>query len=162
MFWVQVIFLLIVALFLVPFGAIACWVSIADIFQGLQSLFWPRSQGTIKESSIEKETEKNSVRYRAKIVYDYSVSGSLYEADRISFKDSLSSREEIQRIIKKFPSGSTVMVRYHPRKPQLAVLRTGISIANVGMLVIGCGFLYFGCVSLKSSVTAIIEYLKGT
>ncbi|MBN1273296.1 MAG: DUF3592 domain-containing protein [Candidatus Aminicenantes bacterium] len=151
---IQTIFVLIIALLFIPIGIISCLSSVSGIFQGIQSLFWPRIQGTIKKAVIEQNKDKSPSQYMAKVFYEYEVRGALYHSHRISFKDSFSSKVEAQKIANRYPLGSKVKVHYHPRKPQFSVLHAGISIEDIGMFVVGGGLLYFGIESLKAFIAS--------
>ncbi|MFT3890215.1 MAG: DUF3592 domain-containing protein [Anaerolineales bacterium] len=106
-----------------------------------QAANWLTVTGKVTTSKLINPMGNDRKQY-ARIEYEYSVLGTNYVSNKISFSQlmgfddtALGTAEEK---VKKFPAGRSVTVYYDPQEPQRAVLETG---GNSGLLILGGLFL---------------------
>lgn len=90
---------------------------------------WPVTHGTLTRVTIDiqqavRHGAKQSYNYYTPVVaYRYEVDGIQYTGSRVYFFDSWPKTEgHANRTIESYEQGECVLVRYHPRKPELATL----------------------------------------
>ncbi len=119
------------------------------------SVTWPAVEGRIVESELTFEliTSDHSTyrRYKAHVVYEYSIGSRTYRSDRVAFTDDgRSSPQPIQRTVNRYSRGARVTVYCDPRKPQTAVLERGAAalrkarIESLAMGLFGLGLALLG------------------
>lgn len=138
-----------VVLFIVAtvFGSAAsAWVSVARA-----SHTWPTVQGRVVRSEIRPNRPANGLPgYRALVRYEYTVDGEDYEGHEVASGDfPYRSARSATRRIQPYALGSTVVVRYFPAEPELAVLEPGIS-AGVLYLPVAASVLLLTSLGLVS------------
>jgi hypothetical protein len=92
---------------------------------------WPKVKGKISISPYVSDTYGNdrfSTRHRigktVNLLYNYTVNGVEYEGDNISFKlDIITNSNLLYRLANMYQVNDEVDVYYHPRKPQVSVLK---------------------------------------
>lgn len=128
-------------------GAIATLYYLREAIRGLGSKRWPTTNGTVIASEISS-VYYETVTYFAKIKYEYILESEKCSSSKIAFLDDFSSISESGPIRNsyQYPAGTQVKVYYHPYKPELSVLRPGLS-PNLWVLVrfvIGLFFFIHG------------------
>jgi hypothetical protein len=130
-------------------GGVVLFMLGRDILRGLSSRNWPTAEGRITFSSMDvrqsSDEDGTSTTYGAAVVYSYNVFGQEFQGARRTFTDvRTSSAKRTQRILERYPQGSSVTVYYHPEKPSLSVLEPGVgwfsyvgAIFVLGLLVVG-------------------------
>jgi hypothetical protein len=115
--------LLIVAVMFV--GAALAAVAVAR-----DSRAWPTVVGRVIRSEIWPNRPANGLPgYRTLVRYEYTVDGEEYEGrDLASGEFPYRSARSAARRLRPYALGSTVVVRYFPAEPELAVLEPGISL----------------------------------
>jgi hypothetical protein len=89
---------------------------------------WATTEGRVVESRVEARNPPNadrpSIRYGARVVYEYAVAGKAYRAERVSFDGTLwrPTREAAEADRARYAEGAKVSVFYDPERPQSAVL----------------------------------------
>ena len=89
---------------------------------------WATAEGRIVESRVEARNapsaDRPSIQYGARVVYEYTVAGKSYRAERVSFDGTLwrATREAAEADRARYAEGAKVGVFYDPGKPQSAVL----------------------------------------
>lgn len=108
----QLIFLIIF-----PFAVWKAWknVQLAKLSTG-----WPTTTGTITAA----ETIKVMFRRQPRLTYSYSVNGTPFVSQRISFAGGYRPKET-DAILARYPVGKEVPVSYAPENPTEATLETG-------------------------------------
>ena len=127
-----------------------------DILRGLNSRNWPTTQGTIMYSGIQahqsSDEDGTSTSYDAAVQYSYQVAGQAFQGTRKSFSDvRTSSVQRAQRILERYPQGSSVTVYHHPENPSLSVLEPGVGWFSYigGIIVLGLfGFGILGVIGV--------------
>ena len=106
-------------IFLVVFP-FAAWKAWKNIQMAKASTTWPTTTGKITAS----ETVKAMFRRQPRVTYSYSVNGTPYTSQRISFAGGYKPKET-DPILARYPVGSDVPVAYAPDNPKEATLETG-------------------------------------
>jgi hypothetical protein len=115
-----------------------------------QAKSWATTEGSIVSSRCHDYTDlDNGFRYLTQVKYRYVVAGKSYEGDRIAFSYSGSKwRRPNQKIADTLSSAGTVLVRYDPDKPSMAVLSYGLNGSTVLTLFTGTWLLLLSAVVL--------------
>lgn len=82
---------------------------------------FPTTSGTVLSTRIDQRSGKGTY-YRGVIRYRYTVSGHVYESERMRYTRDWMSRESAQRFIDAHKAGQPIRVYYNPRAPNDAVL----------------------------------------
>ncbi len=99
---------------------------------------WPTVEGAIITSEMKRGfIREGSLKYNYRIVYRYSVDGTAYENDRISFSGSVRANNQGQSIFRTYPKAKKVTVHHHPTDPDLSVLETARAWSGFKMLLLG-------------------------
>lgn len=116
---------------------------INNLIMANQAKTWPTTEGTIKSSTCAYYyVVSENASYFAHVTYSYTVAEKSYQGDRIAFGYSGSWwRMPSRKIADRLSSAKTVLVRYHPDKPSLAVLSCGLNGSTVMTLFTGNWFL---------------------
>lgn len=121
---------------------------------------WPYVEGQIVESKIRKihtskQPKDNTSRrkYAPSITYRYVVDGQSYEANNLSYGEGPSNSEsKVQKVVAKYPNGSSHRIYYKPSKPGTAVLEPGMKFQAWFLPVFGLVLLLFGFFGLIGSI----------
>ena len=108
----QLIFLIIF-----PFAVYKAWknVQLAKLSTG-----WPTTTGKVTAA----ETVKVTFRRQPRVTYSYSVNGTPFTSQRISFAGGYRPKDT-DAILARYPVGQEVSVSYAPENPAEATLETG-------------------------------------
>jgi hypothetical protein len=120
-------------IFLIVFP-FAVWKAWQNVQMAKASTAWPTTTGKITAA----ETAKVMFRRQPRITYSYSVNGTPFSSQRISFAGGYRPKET-DEILSRYPVGSEVTVAYAPDKPAEATLETGANkqvTAQLRMLLI--------------------------
>jgi hypothetical protein len=115
------------------------------IWNGRRSLLWPSTKGEMKESrmSVIEETSDYppyAVIHRTHTLemrYRYEVDGKAYEGFRLSFASQEVPEKRVAQVTKRYGKGSTPMVFYDPKRPELSVLEAGTGLWTCIALSVG-------------------------
>jgi hypothetical protein len=98
---------------------------------------WPTATATIVSSDVETRHRSGDAtgmrtergfEYLPRVAYEYSVDGTPYQSDRITFDDlRFDSYVAAKVIADRYAPGSEVSVSYDPQRPEHAVLEPGLS-----------------------------------
>ena len=123
---------------------------INNLLMANQAKTWPTTEGTIKSSKcVYYYVMNESSSYFTYVNYSYTVAGKSYQGDRIAFGYSGSWwRGPNQKIADRLSSAKTVLVRYDPDKPSMAVLSCGLNGATIITLFTGSWLLLMTAVVL--------------
>jgi len=120
-------------LFPIVFGCWALhdlWVGQTAVVSATRSSRWPFVHGRVRSAQRAKRWSVGEPGMRPSIVYEYTVDGKLFVAERIAFGmlDYLFSGAGFaEKYIDRYPTGSRVQVFYDPAAPASAVLEPGLS-----------------------------------
>jgi hypothetical protein len=133
---------IIVSLCFFAVGLVIIYNGIDSLMMANQAKSWPTTEGTIKSSSCEYYFDWSFLNdgsfYFTHVNYSYTVAGTSYKGDRIAFGYTGSGWQgPNQRIADKLSSSKTVLVRYDPGKPSMAVLSCGLHGSIIRTLLVG-------------------------
>src|ERR1017187_4244994 len=87
-----------------------------------ESSTWSRVRGVVLDGRDRwSSSPRSSKSYWPTIDYRYSVGGTTFEGDRVSFRSSY-SRSEAEAAVARYSAGSAVTVWYRPGDPRRSVL----------------------------------------
>lgn len=113
---------------LLAFAGFLAWMVVRDERRAADSGQWPMAEGTVIVSEVDTERHASSNGARRsiqpKVRYNYEVGGTSYEGWRVSYT-YVSGQEESQKVVARYPTGSTVKVRHLPGDPRISVLEPG-------------------------------------
>jgi hypothetical protein len=152
------------ALFGLPFfaagiGLTLLW-GIPTLKKAKASTSWPTTRGVVLVSDVERRRSHDrdhgtSYTYSAQVTYEYTVAGTIYNCDRVSFGEYASSnRNHARQIVNRYPVGKTVEVHYDPNRPESAVLEPGTSFSSYVALGMGIVFSLVGATMLIAAVAS--------
>ncbi|QSQ18770.1 DUF3592 domain-containing protein [Pyxidicoccus parkwayensis] len=132
--WMMAGLMLVVGLALAYGGA-------RTVVRAHQSASWPTTDATITSSSVETlRSRRGGVRFHPDVRYQYSVAGTLYSANTISFGgNDAGTLSDAQVVTHHFASGNHVPVHYEPADPSVACLEVGH--AGIASYVLALGGL---------------------
>ena len=127
---------------------------INNLIMANQAKTWPTTEGTIKSSTCAYYyVMSESSSYFTHVNYSYTVAGKSYQGDRIAFGYSGSWwRKPNQKIADRLSSATTVLVRYNPDKPSMAVLSCGLNGSTVRTLFTGSWLLLMTAVIVRHAL----------
>jgi len=101
---------------------------------------WQGAQGKVVESRVEKRSstdtdEHSTTSYDAFVLFENTVMGKEYTADRVVFGVKNSNPGPANEVVKRYPVDTSVMVYYNPDKPGKAVLERSSNSGWVQILV---------------------------
>lgn len=106
---------------------------------------WPTVKGKVTVSKMGTHRGDKSTTYSADVAYDYTVNGTRYTGDRVTFGSvSTSSTARARRVLNRYPKGKEVTVYYNPEDPEQSVLEPGIHGATWFLPAFGLLFAVVG------------------
>lgn len=139
--------LLICVLFLG--GLAVCVFGLMNIAKAAAYKKYPISNGFVIDSALAKSPESQDQKelFILNIVYDYTVNNEKYYATVISsfgynlFKEAKAyytgSLEDMNKVLDKYPVGSSVIVYYNPENPQDCVIDADLKMPVFLPLILG-------------------------
>ena len=122
---------------------------------------WPVARGRVLSSKVEEyRADAGSgnfggprarlTLYRPVVVYEYEVDGQRFHGDRIAQSPGLNRGvpDFAEKTVQRYASGSTIDVRFNPRRPSESVLEPRVpsawlfAVAIAVALLILAGYLY--------------------
>jgi len=138
-----------------------CAVGVGILCSGINNLImanraktWPTTEGAIKSTKCAYYyVMSESSSYFTHVNYSYNVAGKSYQGDRIAFGYSGSWwRKPNQKIADRLSSATTVLVRYNPDKPSMAVLSSGLNGSTIRTLFNGSWLLLMTAVIVRHAL----------
>ncbi|MBF2054165.1 MAG: DUF3592 domain-containing protein [Candidatus Sericytochromatia bacterium] len=124
------------------------WFGMQGILTAHASKKWPIAMGTITQSELQESTSSGSSRsrtYHARIGYRYQVNQNPYTGTRIAIGDFGSSDPaHAERLVRKYPEGKAVGVRYDPEQAAESLLEPGVKTQAFLLPFMGSMFVLFG------------------
>ena len=124
----------LMALVLGGFGLLMLAIIVASLREAAAMRRWPVAPGRIVSSSVERYEEVAGTRssgsrtrmtlYRPVVTYEYEVGGHRFRGDRITQSPGLNrgAPDLAEQVVRRYPSGTAVDVRYDPARPGDSVL----------------------------------------
>lgn len=144
--------LAIALVFMVLLGALAR--------QGLQSLTWPATSGTVTDSRVSWDLSGGKSRYSARVEYAYTVDGREYRSGQRTYRSSEPTETYALSVVARLPQGQGVRVHYDPAAPGRAVLEPGTDVFILGALGVSVLTLLAGLGITVSTVPAVSILLE--
>jgi hypothetical protein len=123
-----------------------------NINRAKRSERWPNASGEIVRSEIRIKIDEDGEQHRPDIQYQYSVSGVMYKASRISFGEldhRNLKRDTAAETAKKYSIGQRVLVWYAPLDSNQATLVVGADVRGSYMqLILGLIFIGVGAAKI--------------
>ena len=142
------------ALLLGGFGLLVLALVVASLRDAAAMKRWPVVRGRVVSSRVEEYKEiikgqsSNSrggrmTLYRPAVVYEYEIGGQRYESNRITQSPGMNRGvpDFAAEIVRRYPAGSSVDVRYNPRHVAESVLEPRVPKSWMFALVIAIGLL---------------------
>jgi Protein of unknown function (DUF3592) len=142
-------------LLFVGFGAGAIVYSVLALVSALESRRWPVAEGVMISSRLDKSPDSDGgYTYRPDVSYRFTVEGKELVGRRACFGDRISTSLSsfAERIVRKYPNGAKVKVRYNPRRPENAVLEPGLNGFIISIFLVGIGLFAIGILTLRSAL----------
>jgi hypothetical protein len=90
-----------------------------------ESTEWPAVTGVVVDTrAVWSSSPRSGRSYWPLVHYRYSVDGTTYDGDRVSFRADY-GHSEAEDEVAKYPAGSVVSIFYSPGVPQRSVLEPG-------------------------------------
>jgi hypothetical protein len=116
-----------------PYAALVAGLAVCGMALSFQrriraSHMWPHARGKVVEADIASEMSSSSSvaggrLYWPEIAFEYEVEGRVYIANTVRLVECHSSNPEpAERLVRRYPKGTVVDVRYDPADPSQALL----------------------------------------
>ena len=142
----EFIFLYIFPYSFIAMGIAGVWTGIRQFSLARESCDWPSVKGVIAESKVLRSSDgEGGIGFYPTIEYDYEVCGEMHQSSQVAFGEVTSGRRDYaERLVSKYPAGSSVEVYFDPSNHKASVLehrpQAGVSIfTGVGLLFIAAG-----------------------
>lgn len=114
---------------------------------GKSTQSWVPAKATILQKGTEISTASGPERRTHKyyVLYEYTVKGTTYKSDRISFKPAFKPTYQDRE---RFKGLKEITVYFNPLHPQQVVIERGIDGSNYRMIFAGVFFIGFAIFSL--------------
>ena len=144
----------IFAMFFVAFGIWALTDGTQRALEGIRAKSWPVAPGTILISRYDQWRTKKGIRIAGLCVdiqYIYQVGEVVYDGTRVnSGWRCFGNKDHLEAVLKRYPSGKRVGVRYNPEDPREALLEPGVEWTSF--------FLWgIGLISLSAGLPCLIR-----
>ena len=140
--------LALIFLIIFPFALYKAW---KNVQLAKASVNWPTTQGRVTASDVKKVM----FRRQPQISYAYSVNGTPFTSQRVSFAGGYKPRD-VDPVLARYPAGIEITVAHDPQNPAEATLETGANkqvTAQVRILLV--------CFVLIVAVNILSYYVKG-
>jgi hypothetical protein len=108
------------------FAFVVLVAAVINIVRGIQSRNWPTLSAKVVVLDL-KQNRARGIWYVPIVRYQYEVSGSIYESDRIMFAHlATPDHADAERFLSNFQVGDSILIRVSPVAPQRSVIKPGI------------------------------------
>lgn len=115
-----------IAILLVLVAAAMVWSLLRDVVLGMASRRWPCVTGRLTE--LVHDHDEDNHAHRVDVRYHYEVAGRHHEGSRLRFDMRISTgRKAALKLMAQGTQGGAVRVYHSPSRPQLSVLRPGLT-----------------------------------
>jgi hypothetical protein len=109
---------------LVVVAPVAAVLGYNNFRQAKDAVNWPRAQGTIRESRVER-VMTTKVLYEPRVEYGFVANGRGWTG-RLRAGNS-SQKSKAQEIVDRYPVGSAITVFHHPDDPGTSTIEPGVT-----------------------------------
>ena len=142
------------ALALGGFGTLVLLIIVAALREAAAMKRWPTAKGRILSSKVEEYREiagagdysgsrTRMTLYRPAVLYEYEVDGKRLHGNRITQSSGLNRGipDFAEKIVQRYRSGTSVEVRYNPKRPADCVLEPRVPAGWIFALAIAVALL---------------------
>ena len=152
------------ALMIGGFGLAVLVIVVSSLREAAAMKRWPVAEGRVLSARVEEYRKSVSrgvggararmTLYRPVLLYEYKVTGKRFQGSRVAQSPGLDRGvpEFAAKVVERYPSGSTVAVRYNLKRPEDSVLETRVPASWIFGAAIGVALL----------VLAAYTYYKGS
>lgn len=121
---------LALALIVLLAGSLTLWCWFV-VWRGFTCAEWPTSTESVLTAKFVKEDQPESTTYTPVVTYRYTVAGCEYKGNRFRFGfQCFSFPGPAHEAMRGLVPGQPVLVRHHPLRHHLCVLKPGVSSAT--------------------------------
>jgi hypothetical protein len=143
----------VVALVIGGFGLAVLAIVVSSLREAAAMKHWPVAQGRVLSAKVEEYRQSISrgtggprdrmTLYQPVLLYEYEVSGKRFQGSRIAQSPGLNRGvpEFAAKVVDRYPSGSAVMVRYNPKRPDESVLEPRVPASWIFGAAVGVALL---------------------
>jgi len=143
----------VVALFIAGFGLAVLAIVVASLREAAAMKRWPVAQGRVLSAKVEEYRESVSrgtggphdrlTLYHPVLLYEYEVAGKRFHGSRVAQSPGLDrgTSEFAEKVVQRYSSGSSVAVRYNPKRPEESVLEPRVPRSWIFGAAIGVALL---------------------
>lgn len=121
-------------------AAVVGWLLLRGFWIALASRRWPVTRGRVVSVEVQVKQAESDELYQPRVRYEYVVGGKSYVNDVIDLHSArwFYRQHVADERAAEYEPGREVLVRYNPRKPQVSLLKPGVSAASwvVAVLVV--------------------------
>jgi Protein of unknown function (DUF3592) len=136
----------------IPLYAVFLFFQVVAFYHSIRSCNWPKTTGLITQSELDKVYTGEGAHNTAKISYRYSVNGTQFVNNVVSFGlfRGMLTWGDADRKLRDFPIGKSVDVYYDRKDPGTSCLIPGgLGWEDCFMLPVGIGGIWMGFANLK-------------
>jgi len=143
----------VVALVIGGFGLAILAIVVSSLREAAAMKHWPVAQGRVLSAKVEEYRQSISrgtggprdrmTLYQPVLLYEYEVAGKRFQGSRIAQSPGLNRGvpEFAEKLVERYPSGSAVMVRYNPKRPDESVLEPRVPASWIFGAAVGVALL---------------------
>ena len=111
------------ALLMLPLGALLVGSGLFALQRRGSSGRWPQVPATVELSEVRRDSLGESPMYKPVIRYRYAAPGGTFTGDKLAATGRLYPKQAAaQKVVDRYPVGTTVMARYNPADPAEAMV----------------------------------------
>jgi len=143
----------VLALVIGGFGLAVLAIVASSLREATAMKRWPTAEGRVLSAKVEEYRESVSrgaggprarmTLYRPVLLYEYRVTGKRFHGTRVAQSPGLDRGvpEFAAKVVERYPIGSTVAVRYNPKRPDESVLEPRVPASWIFGAAIGFALL---------------------
>lgn len=111
------------AVLMLPLGALLVGAGCFALQRRGSSGSWPQVPATVEASEVKRDAFGDSPMFKPVIRYRYAAPGGTFTGDKLAATGRLyPKRAAAQKVVDRYPVGTTVMARYNPADPAEAMV----------------------------------------
>lgn len=136
------------------FGVLLLLLVISALREAAAMKRWPVAKGRVLSSKVEQyqavagagdfgTARSRMTLFRPVVVYEYDVAGQRFQSNRIAQSPGIDRGAPLfaEKTVARYPSGSTVDVRFNPKRPSECVLQPRVPLGWILVAVIALALL---------------------
>lgn len=127
---------------LILIGIVCLFIALRNRQRAQASAEWHSAPGTLLSFKITKGKTKHQTHYYPHLKYEYTLNGTRYTSDRISFGYlAYDSEDEAKSELEQRVGKNPVTVYYDPQNPKDAVLLRDATSGSLSLIIIGVALI---------------------